>query len=1689
MKNELAQKSASALLLTVMIIAILTTTTLASIAVRFDQLASTDKIANSAVAKSAADSALVKVKEKLAAQTPITPKVFNLDDNTESDLSPTTPFRPNPRKIVSTYAKVPSSLPRCSGVIVLVPWTNDGKYLLSQSNESNPALIFHLANIVNDTPLGIIPGNGDLGGNGDDNPEKQKTISQLTNMGHFYNPFAPVGAKQKDLNYWIVKLGGPQDQFLTRKAADGASSFYKNVDFVYLPYLPRWQDSGLFTTASGSKVDRISATDLRLKFESIIKDNNFKVWIDASITDSDLYRYGFGDLFVDSTDYRLKWLQPSLWNDTPEADNFSTPYITENAEPSQTLKWSKQDQPLMTDKEGGWKVAIVKGAQSFSFVKLADNNQTFTAGATITGLVYGSLEGLRLNQSITLLLLNKDQQPLNLQSRQRDPGRLYRVELTKIGSETISNNVKSISLDFQLSSVAYDTPPKADGMAVTGSDLDVIAVLAPPQFSTTKSIDSVKIESPGGNGTEITFSPGSKCLTPCPAVGDLVNLTKATKTPVWGKVTDVDYSDGTELVSFSVDKLRLSPLPTREMAYTSFDDDGKTKIAYYGGSITTNDYDGGYATESDQLWIYDPEEADPSKSWEFKASDDPAGPGRRAGASMVYDSENNRLVMIGGYYHQSIDASGQGDCEEFQALCLNTNWPGLRIAKRVTNDVYVFDLKNAKWKKIDYTFDADKKIQQDGSYLVRLTSSLADRSGLERWEMIAKNPINVPQTLYVDGNPSTITLSPSAAGLAKGDEIYLYGSKLDNSKFYAWGKIDELNYPADSVTVSTYGYKGDQVQVSVKMNSLAIQVVKRQITTTTCTGVVSAVVSGSLYSCLLADTTGYAVGDSVVLEQYDLNNNLSNTLSGFISFINPANSQAYFIADERVTPAGFKDYSVQSAGIVDNDSVIAFPSARYGATFALQPTTPTEAVYWQGTARNINSNHRFTDLWKVEFVKGQDEKSAVWSFQPTDNSIDPDLNDKYNFQVIQPSYSYQIRTTKSAGNKKVVKDKSDLDHRTQKNTTIWDDEKRWLLEIDPNDAGKVVVGAWATLERRLDADGTRETFHGIVEDIYSANNRCGVFVYAENILCLRHNPTYPGDSGLADDSKNVKVTMTPSFRTDIASGGVFKGATDSVTLKNVPSAKLGSVPGVGAMVMIWKDDGNWPTNAYTFIVSGRAYTPNNKTFKFLFDKLTASPHPIGYSTSQIARAGSTDRLVTITDHQMNYYDDTNGPEWIKNTSSGAWKIRLATKNPGLLYRPAPRRGGMMASIYIDEAGSKTSKLFVVGGTFGQYGSLWKEENAGLDKGATLKWLPQYVSPDSTEDIPNLFGGSLVVYKSGRNIKAVYFGGKQKTDLSSADYGRSIGAKMLGRPDNGTMIDGSYYIIDSDVADPTARALTNTIEQNDANWPTGVDKSLKFKGGDRSTKSVCAYLGQVNSSSCSSKSLLSQLGDLGRLDDSAPNDPYNGWTWGKSAILSELGDAFKKQNVGGTVKASLIMSTPTLSGSGVNGRWEQDGYRPYCKDTGAGPCGNWVSQVYGRLGTDFASNKTAALVAYSSINNAEHKGGAILATTVGVGLAIANNRGGTTGTNGGWYSYCAASEIEKDNGEPVLKNKLYQCQSTASRYMSTVPDAEDLLFMLNATQALSAVNTYKVVGYYGGVKRGYLVTSTSGTLPKIYEIVP
>jgi len=258
----------SALLLTVMIIGVLSATTLGTIATRFDQLLSTSAINDSAVAKLAADSGLAKLRQQLAVGSRVDPIGYDLTKTTnpETPLTSTLNYRPNPRSSAFTLEKAATTLPRCLAVAVLSPWLNTGQYVFQSNSTSNPAMIFHYANIVNNTLVGTIPGKNDIGSNLTPT-EKQLPISQLTGMGNFYNPFAPAGSKPEQADYWTVKVGGPQDQFLTLNGSDGSSSYYRGLDLLYAPYLPRFTDSALVSGAIEGSLARQSATQLQTAFE------------------------------------------------------------------------------------------------------------------------------------------------------------------------------------------------------------------------------------------------------------------------------------------------------------------------------------------------------------------------------------------------------------------------------------------------------------------------------------------------------------------------------------------------------------------------------------------------------------------------------------------------------------------------------------------------------------------------------------------------------------------------------------------------------------------------------------------------------------------------------------------------------------------------------------------------------------------------------------------------------------------------------------------------------------------------------------------------------------------------------------------------------------------------------------------------------------------------------------------------------------------------------------------------------------------------------------------------------------------------------------------------------------------------------------------------------------------------------
>lgn len=1671
------RSSGSILLLTVMIMAVLTTATLGGIAVRFDQLGSTDKVSNSAVAKLAADSGLAKLKNQLATSPPTVARVYNLDKDIDEAIAGnnTSNFKPSPLTSFATYEPVKTSLPRCVAVGVISPWVNSGNYLFEAQDQQtarypNPALIFNYANIVSDTALGTIAENEDVLNDTD----KQKTISQLTNLGHFYNPYA-TSTNQSDPNYWLIKMGGPEDQFLTKKAADGASSYYKDLDFVYLPYLPRFSDTGLFDAARpGTKVDRITGDDFRTRFEDLIKNNNFRVWLDAAINDTLLYQYGLGDLFVSgpsASTNRLTWLQPNLWNDAAEID-LTSPYQSAdlNANPA---VWTQKAQPLYVPSgvDSGWDVSIVKGAKSFSFFKLntGSSNTTFTPGATIDALLYGSLEGLRFNQKITLQLYSpKTRQPLLLDPafRSNDQGKFYNVTISQLGPPTTSNGIESMPISFRLGSGEANTPKLADRSAhdyANASDVDWAAILAGPQFSTKTSATNTRlIDLSGGDGkdVDVIINPLTHCTFPqviaCPAPGDIISLTKAGFSPLWAKVKNSSFfPGGTQLLSVRVDALRKLPKPLRDQASTTFidtSDSNKTKIAYYGGAITMNDYDGGFASEGDELWLYDPE----ADTWQFR---DASGtrPGKRAGGSLVFDSINNRLVLFGGYFHEGADSSC---AQEAQSQCLTNNRVKNRIAKRLTNDVYAYTLSSNSWEKIDYTFDASKKIQAGQAYRLKTTSTLADRSGLEgwQWRVFTNNDALQPLTLRVDGTENIdIQMAISNAGLAKGDEVFLSGVQMDNKRVSAWGKITDTNFPSKKINLVVNGYKDGGSSVILKQ--LVVQVIARSAAANQCTGGFNAGLNQ--YYCDLAnsDSTGYAVGDAIVLERYDNSSGtdkLTATLSGYISVIE--NGRVYFVADEK--NAAIADFSNFADSKVEGESAVLFPTPRYTAFLGLQPGDNSTAQLFGGGAKNLTVNARFADLWQLKFTAGTGAGSAIWSKKDQPTPTPSTASDNFNLQIAKFPTQAMVFTA-NVGVPQMVRDKCpDQELECGEEDKIWDNAKTWTLPLKITGAESLAFGRLATgravlIERQVH-NGIREAFYGWVHpDTFNGQNN-------GTNLVVTHRADFPGDPGLSGNSNNAKVTIYSNPRTDTYVGRGTWNAAGYFDMTNI--SDVSQVPTIGmsvALVQTNTDGAGY--DSYTFTIFNRTYFPASNSYRFYaHDRPVSSPLPLYATGNQIVADGASARVVSLTDYSTSWAG-VGAYEWF-NTASDAeprWRLRMSDFDATVSQRPSSRLGAALATPF----GATSDTLYSIGGAaYGRYASLWKENSAGkvgpVGPGNRPSWQMIKASPAAISDLPALSSGSFSAYKVGATTKAIFFGGKQKSDGTLTDYGRFIGSKVLTRPDPSyfTISDGTFTLAGQSTS-VSGQPFTNALNDNYLG-PASARQSFQLTQNTIGTgQKACAYIGQA--SNCDVAPLMRHLGLAGRIsNDSYSQSNFGGISWGRSAAIINPGTSFIREGA----NPNLILSGPVRSLDNSNGRWDQDGYYPYRAD---------LSTPYGTLGADFNTDKTLMLAGFAKIVG----GGSMLVTPVGVGLGM--NRG----TNNRWYSYCAKSELtDPSRGD-------YSCKKEASRYLSILPDSEDLVFLYNSALALSSTDTYKVVGYYGNVRRGYVVVSRSGADLKIQEIVP
>lgn len=1639
-------RPASALLLTVMVISVLTTTTLGTIAIRFDQLAATDRITSAAKAKLAADSGIVALRNKLdTGVSSFAPEAYDLTKQESLTVPTQGRFRPNPRNSAYSLESQVINLPRCLSVAVLSPWVNTGSYLLSQDESpSNPGLLFYYANIINDTPLGVIGANTGTSGSYSE-LEKELPISQLTKLGQFYNPYATSGQLESSLSYWTLNLGGPQDQFLYRRDATNQYSLYRGLDFVYIPYLPRFTDSGVLRVASdpNSGLVRKDADTIRNDFENVIRQNNFKVWLDASATNDWLYQFGLGDLFTDPGEEanRLTWLQPSLWGDLPEADTesgyasgLSGPYRASNITGTiaSGMDWRRSVTPTKAvgASDGGWQLQIIRGSRSFSFLyPSGDLSRTITPNGSLSLNVYGSMEGLRLNQPITVVALSKaNNKPVQLQSRDSaSQGRFLQAKIVAINQDGSGE----VSVRIQFFNGTYQTPNTAAGTPLRLSEVSVFHLMTGAQYATARSTNAVSLQP---DGRSLSFS--SSCnysetdYVVCPAVGDVVSATKAGAEPIWGRVTAVSFdASGRTMNGARVDKYREMPRPVRDIASAVVIDGGVEKIAYYGGAVVANEFDGGTAGVSDQLWLYNPSVPDQNAAWTYlpnnAAGGDPTNlPGARAGATVAF--LNDSLYLIGGYSVVGIGDVGLGKpCGDTFYLnsCLGVGRGASRMARTYSNDLFRFNLTTREWTKVVYdTSNASQPSIPNGTWLeLKTVSRFSERTGKDGWEsrvtLSTNNGASPAIVQTTPGQTSTISVTTSIAGIALGDEFYLSATKSDNSSFVAWGRVVGLP-STTSLQIRLYGNKGASGSANLKSGSISI------ITRTA--GSAKCIWQDATKSCVIdGRTDGIALGDAIVLERldnYTAPTSLVATYSGYVASL--SGNAVTFVGRENLP--GFDDY--RSGTAVPGESVRLLPIGRSGGRLQV---TNGKLYYWQGN-QTVNTVHaRVADVWEF------DPATSRWTPVPLTMSTLP-AGSLYFQAVRSPNSATMFTTNVSANNPAMIKDSAIVwDNNGQPVTEyVWDNAKTWTIEIDTESSNtqwnieRVSEGMTMILERQSGA--ARERFTGIVSSIDPAN---------QSRITLRHHASFSGDTGLAGDSTNARITMSYSSMAGsnaIGAGTITRVDNDTLAATTAaPATELRKIP-VGAVVMVYSGGlSGTNENVFTATVDRRAIVGSDRvTFSAAGAAFLPTPlvHPYT-ANALVGNDAQAKGLISLATYRAR--EASGGIEWF-NRLSGPGTVRkwMARYSSSYVYngnnRPAPRQQSMLATT----ADGLTA--FTVGGTYGPYTNVWRLGNAhGF--GTLPSWQIGKHSPTAANDLPNMYGATADVLSTG---EMVVFGGQRRF---SSSY---LGPKILAQPSHSTGIDGTFSVVDSGV--PTSlksRQFTSTLyEQYD-----GVaENSLRFTSEPTPSNftGVCQFIGQAG---CDHQ-LMRSLGTLGRHNAS----------WGNSLAIINPGSGFVRENA----DKSMILSGPAQSLDRTNGRWDQEGYTPYRCDTNAVGCFNYP---FGSLGSSEANaTKSLLFAGFSRITG----GGSMLVTPVGIGRGVTSGQAGT--------SYCAQESTKSD----------YTCKSNSlqARYMKWVPDAEDVLFVFNAAKALSSTDAYRVVGYYGGVARGYLAVSVGDEL-NIQEIAP
>lgn len=1607
-------RAGSALLLTVMVISLLTTISLGGAAVRYQQYASTDAINDSATAKLAAESGVAALRSALAqGQAPSATQAFDLSRNA-SLASPgqVENFRPNPRNSVYTIEPGSNNLPRCLAVGVLNPFLSGGTYAFDQSTSANAAMVFRLANIINDTQLKDIPGNSN----------STELVSSLTGLGHFYNPNSPAYASQDSFNYWTVNFGGPDDQFVSDKLSDGTSSLYRNLDLLYVPYLPRFVDSSV-------KAAPKSGSEMKQLFENVITQNNLKIWLDANVSDEQLYSYGLGDLFVNSNEYRLKWLQPSLWNDLSEGqgEELMGPYLSDDITAG-TPSWQKLAQPTynVAADESGWDADIMRGSRPMSFLGPgSDSELTFSPGTTVTLPLYGSLEGLRVNGQINLVLyrtVNAEDAryyQVSLANRSEDQGVLYNalIKSINLGSQN--------SLTIQLSSNNLDTPKLRNSSAyVKAGALVSIGISGNAQYSASQTFSNLTIKTGSNADLSVPSSPNSQqdCPTSgsaviCLASGDVISLQKVGSTRLWGVVDRVDFdSTGKKVVGFSLDKLRNLPKPVRDFGHLTFiDSDGHTKIAIYGGRLVSNSYDGGVRSESDELWFFDTQD----KTWQFIEA---AGskPTRTYGSSLSFEPTSAKLYLFGGAYH---DFASNSCSEADIGACLAANQVGQRLALRLTNDVFALNLSNRTWSKTSPTIGSAEKIANGQVYQLKVVSTLNQRSGLEKQTWSMATTISAPTSLSLSGSTNLVTMVKMPAGLAVDDRVYLRGTKVGGADFRAWAIIKSIDFLTKRVGLSIEGTTGAS---SVSLNGLNIQVLNRSINELSCTGQVILTVS---YCSSAGTPKGVSLGDLAVLEKYSGSpvGQIDQSLYGYVTGISGTN--IYFSSTE---PAN--DYASQTL----NSSAVKLPLPSWGGSSRLYDAdlsgpNASQLLVWPSSSV-LNPDLKLNPIiWRLDSSAANPTWGAIGSqFSPV-KEANPPAGLEYALQAVSLPLN-RISFLTSSNNSGPVPQKSGVG--ASLGPGGWDDSATWQIQFSPADTAKddLVLNLPIILERQNVTSGNFEIFHGLVKSISGGSTI---------LVGIGHDPNFPGDNGLKGDLNRVKLTAVYSqLSPDATTSNVEVGDDQTISKAN---NDLVNFP-VGSIVALVKISGSNPTSpqaVYLGKVSQRTISANSGIVKVeqrFFDSPNPKPNLSGGFS--LTKDSSTEKANWLIVDNVSYktsgsgFDNFKaGPiEWLSTDlksllgGSGSlisWSERAAAKDDG--NYPFARQSAAV-SLAQQTTGSETkTNLYLTGASFGAYGSLWQQANVGAD---STSWQLASSPETASQDIPNLFGGTLEIFGSEAK-QAFYFGGKRHFDSQVNDQNITFGPRLVA-PNEGASND-TMFSLPANSPDAIGRKIINGIYDFET---TTTNRSSFLIDRTNPTNQTCTYIAQAN---CVGQQLR-HLGEFGR--SSATQSSYGGYGNGFSLAMINPGSAYRQQNN----QATMILSGASRSQASTTGRSELEGYYPYAESAAT-----------------LSSDKTLLLAGFSQLSLANNSGGSILVTPVGVGQGLIQKAKTESIGPNGTVGYCSR----------------YNTDNSCANLLGWLPDSEDTAFLMSASQTLAQADTYRVIGYYAGTKRAYLVTYRNG----------